>query len=144
MPSLVREIAAAPSATALMHFSNRLTFETDCSDVHASLQAGELDFVLADVRSPAGFAQGHVPGAISLPHRSITVEHMSGYNKNTLFVVYCAGPHCNGANRAAIKLAALGYPVKEMLGGITGWLDEGFRLSTEVMPASATTIACEC
>lgn len=144
MPSLVREIAAAPSAIALMHFSNRLTFETDCSDVHASLQAGELDFVLADVRSPAGFAQGHVPGAISLPHRSITAEHMSGYDKNTLFVVYCAGPHCNGANRAAIKLAALGFPVKEMLGGITGWLDEGFRLSTEVMSASTTTIACEC
>jgi hypothetical protein len=42
MTSLVREIPAAPSAIALMHFSNRLTFETDCSDVHGSQQAGEV------------------------------------------------------------------------------------------------------
>jgi rhodanese-related sulfurtransferase len=47
-----------------------------------------------------------------------------------LFVVYCAGPHCNGAARAAVRLAALGRPVKLMAGGITGWLDEGFPLET--------------
>ena len=62
--------------------------------------------------------------------------------KSTLFVVYCAGPHCNGANKAAVKLAALGYPVKEMIGGVTGWLDEGFELSTEVQRPAA--IGCEC
>ena len=44
-------------------------------------------------------------------------------------VVYCAGPHCNGANRAAVRLAELGRPVKEMIGGITGWQDEGFELA---------------
>jgi rhodanese-related sulfurtransferase len=45
-----------------------------------------------------------------------------------LLVVYCAGPHCNGADRAAAKLAALGRPVKKMIGGVTGWRDEGFPL----------------
>jgi rhodanese-related sulfurtransferase len=40
-------------------------------------------------------------------------------------VVYCAGPHCNGADVAALKLAELGRPVKMMLGGLTGWQDEG-------------------
>ena len=50
MTSLVCEIPAAPSAIALMHFSNRLTFETDCSDVFSSLEAGAVDFVLVDVR----------------------------------------------------------------------------------------------
>jgi rhodanese-related sulfurtransferase len=39
------------------------------------------------------------------------------------------GPHCNGANRAAVRLAELGRPVKEMTGGITGWQDEGFELA---------------
>jgi rhodanese-related sulfurtransferase len=53
---------------------------------------------------------------------------MAGFPPDTLFVVYCAGPHCNGANRAAVRLARLGLPVKEMIGGITGWLDEGFAL----------------
>ncbi|MFP3569975.1 hypothetical protein [Paraburkholderia sp. SIMBA_030] len=37
--------------------------------------------------------------------------------------------HCNGATRAAIRLAQLGRPVKVMIGGITGWLDEGFQLA---------------
>ena len=142
MTSLVREIPAAPSAIALMHFSNRLTFETDCSAVYGSQQAGDVDFVLMDVRGPLAFERGHVPGAINLPGRLLTAERLAGYAKSTLFVVYCAGPHCNGANKAAVKLAALGYPVKEMIGGVTGWLDEGFVLSTQEQ--RPTTIGCEC
>jgi len=52
-------------------------------------------------------------------------------------VTYCAGPHCNGAARAAIRLAKLGRPVKIMTGGITGWLDEGFALATSPVAAAA-------
>jgi rhodanese-related sulfurtransferase len=72
----------------------------------------------------------------------LNAEALAAYPKNSLFVVYCAGPHCNGANKAAVKLAALGYPVKEMIGGVTGWLDEGFQLS--VVSQRPTVIGCEC
>ena len=73
--------------------------------------------------------QGHVPGAINVPHAKIIAGTMAKYPQDTVFVVYCAGPHCNGAHRAALRLAQLGRPVKIMLGGITGWLDEGFELA---------------
>ena len=129
MPSAVTELAAAPSAAAEAHFSRRFGFETDCADVHAVLRAGAPDFLLVDVRSPALFAKGHVPGAVNIPHRELTAERLADQPRDRLVVVYCAGPHCNGANRAALQLARLGRPVKEMIGGLTGWRDEGYALS---------------
>lgn len=128
MTTHVTEVPAAPSAQALAHFEAMLRFETDCWDVHESLGAADPDFILVDVRGPASFAKGHVAGAINIPHRTMTAARMAEHPKDRLFVVYCAGPHCNGANRAAIRLARLGLPVKMMIGGVTGWLDEGFAL----------------
>jgi rhodanese-related sulfurtransferase len=131
--SIVTDIPAAPSPAALAHFAAMLTFESDCWDVHESLPEG--DFVLLDVRGPGAFARGHVAGAVNLPHREIDAARMAQWPAATLFVVYCAGPHCNGANRAAVRLAELGRPVKLMIGGITGWLDEGFALTSEEVAA---------
>jgi len=129
--SAVSEIAAADSADARRHFERLLTFETDCWDVHAAIAAGAHDFVLLDVRSPEAFASGHVTGAINLPHARITDRNLQAYPAETLFVVYCSGPHCNGADRAALRLARLGRPVKKMIGGTEGWKAEGFSLESQ-------------
>jgi rhodanese-related sulfurtransferase len=128
MTTPVTAVPAAPSDRALAHFESALSFETDCWDVHESLSSGKADFVLLDVRSHALYEKGHVPGAVSLPHAKIIEGTLRDYPPDTIFVVYCAGPHCNGAHRGAIRLARLGRPVKLMIGGITGWLDEGFTL----------------
>jgi rhodanese-related sulfurtransferase len=87
------------------------------------------DFVLLDVRGEALYQRDHIETAISLPHTRINADALKAYPADTLFVVYCAGPHCNVTEKAAIRLAKLGRPVKKMIGGITGWLDEGFRLT---------------
>lgn len=130
MASSVTAIQPAPSAAAEERFGTQFEFETDCWDVHDAM-SGEADFVLLDVRSPAMYAKGHIPGAISLPHGKIIASKMRHWDEETVFVTYCAGPHCNGATRAALRLARLGRPVKVMPGGVTGWLDEGFHLITE-------------
>jgi rhodanese-related sulfurtransferase len=127
-PNAVTAVPAAPSEQALAHFEALLALETDCWDVHEALVSGDPGFVLLDVRGDGAWDAGHVDGATHLPHRGIDEASLAAYPADTLFVVYCAGPHCNGADRAAVRLARLGRPVKKMIGGITGWLDEGFAL----------------
>src|SRR5262249_40206855 len=127
MRSLVSEVPAADSAAAHEHFARAFAFETDCWDVHVASGA-EAGFVLLDVRSPELFARGHVPGAVNIPHAKITSARLSDYPPDTLFVAYCSGPLCNGAHRAALRLARLGRPVKIMIGGMSGWREECFPL----------------
>ena len=129
MSSAVSRPAAADSAIALKHFEKLLEFETDCWDVHHAITNNRMDFVLLDVRGAELFAAGHIEHAISLPHTRINENTLKEYPQNTLFVVYCAGPHCNATEKAAIRLAKLRRPVKKMIGGVTGWLDEGFDLT---------------
>jgi rhodanese-related sulfurtransferase len=135
--SHVTEVPAADSPAALAHFESLLGFETDCWDVQDALSSGMPDFVLLDVRSPERFREGHVPGAVNLPHGRLIERNLSRYEPGTLFVVYCDGPHCNGADKAAVRLARLGRPVKKMIGGIEGWKDEGFGLVLTPSPSPA-------
>ena len=112
---------------ALEHFARRLEVETDVADVAAALEAGEADFVLLDARSRASYDAGHLPGAVNLPE--ITADTVAGL-PDGLVVAYCWGPSCNGACKAALRLAQLGRPVKEMLGGFEYWAREGHPVET--------------
>ncbi len=138
----VTDVAAAPPEEARRHFESLLAFETDCWDVHEALQAPQPGFVLLDVRSPQLFAAGHLPGAVNLPHRRINERNLEPYGRDALFVVYCAGPHCNGADKAAVRLCLLGRKVKKMIGGVEGWKDEGFSLDSELSTALIPTRSC--
>ena len=129
LANAVTAVPAAPPESVIAHFEAELSFETDCWDTHDALQQPQPGFVLLDVRSPALFAAGHVPGAINLPHGKIIASKLAQWPQDAMFVTYCAGPHCNGAARGALRIARLGRPVKIMVGGVTGWLDEGFPLT---------------
>ena len=137
--SVVSAIPAAKPQQAIDHFSHRLSVETDCDDVASALRSGEQDFLLLHaVGSPEAYERRHVPGALHLPHKEIDKARMAQWPQETLFVAYCAGPHCNGADKAALKLAKLGRPVKIMIGGLTGWEDEGLPFATGREPGSIT------
>ena len=132
------DAGTADPGDAAAHFAGLLSFETDCWDVNEALSRREEGFVVLDVRSPVSFAAGHVPGAILLPHGKIVERALLAYPADTLFVVYCSGPHCNGADKAALRLARLGRRVKKMIGGIEGWKDEGLGLAIGAPPPAAT------
>ena len=107
---------------ALEHFARRLEVETDVADVAAAMEAGAADFVLLDARSRTSYDAGHLPGAVHLTE--ITADSV-GELPEGLVVAYCWGPSCNGACKAALKLAQLGRHVKEMLGGFEYWARDG-------------------
>ncbi|WP_342776346.1 rhodanese-like domain-containing protein, partial [Nonomuraea terrae] len=130
LPSPALRIPPAAPADAAAFFAARLTYQTDVSDVHASLESGAPGFVLLDSRAASGWDQGHVPGALHLPTADIPARAATLLDPAIPVITYCWGPGCDGATRAALALAQLGYQVKEMIGGIEYWIREGFPLET--------------
>lgn len=126
--SQVRATPASAEGEARQFFANKLRCETDPADVYADIRNGVADFIVLDVRSEADYAKKHICGALSLPHSRITRKRLSEFPDDALFVVYCWGPGCNASTKAALKLAQLGYAVKEMIGGIEYWEREGYPL----------------
>ncbi|WP_443032783.1 rhodanese-like domain-containing protein [Streptomyces sp. BA2] len=128
--AVLRVVPAAPAAAAA-YFGASLAFHADVSDVAAALSAdGDPGFVVIDSRSTASWDQGHIPGAIHLPTALIPEQAEQLLDKSVPVVTYCWGPGCNGATRAALALAQLGFQVKEMLGGFEYWAREGFEFET--------------
>ncbi len=131
---------------AVAFFTARLTHQTDVSDVHAALPTGKI--VLVDSRSTAAWEQGRIPGAVHLPTAEIPDRAAALIVRDTPVVTYCWGPGCNGATRAALALAQLGFEVREMLGGIEYWIREGLAVETADGPVRTApdplTAPCGC
>ncbi|MFJ3991393.1 rhodanese-like domain-containing protein [Streptomyces sp. NPDC090032] len=135
-PNAVLRVPPASPAAAAAYFGASLAFHADVSDVASALTAGgDPGFVVIDTRSTASWDQGHVPGAVHLPTALIAEQAERLLAKAVLVVTYCWGPGCNGATRAALALAELGFQVKEMLGGFEYWAREGFAYETWEGPA---------
>lgn len=152
--SVVNAVAAAGADVARRHFAARLAVETDVSDVAADLASGASGVVVVDTRSAESWAQGHVRGAVHLPTAEIAGRADALIPRDATVVVYCWGPGCNGAQKAALEFAKLGRPVKEMIGGFEYWAREGFPVETgdgavahrspDPLTAPSTGIACAC
>ncbi len=138
-PSRVLETETADPTRAGEHFRSKLAFETDPSDVYTDLQNGETGFIVIDARSPESYARGHVPGSINLPYRTLNAQTTTGLSKDKVIVTYCAGVFCNASTKAAAKLSALGFRVKEMLDGLEGWKQEGYPVDTGSGPMTVQT-----
>ncbi|WP_446213051.1 rhodanese-like domain-containing protein [Micromonospora sp. IBSANI012] len=151
--SYTLSVPPADPAVAAAHFLDRLTFETDVSDVHADLTARVPNLVVVDSRGPDAWRQGHLPGAVHLPTAEIATRAAELVPAGSLVVIYCWGPGCNGATRAALEFARLGYRVKEMLGGYEYWVREGLPVRTPTgeirrpvddLTAPRATARCDC
>ncbi|MFD7614185.1 rhodanese-like domain-containing protein [Streptomyces sp. NPDC059828] len=142
-PLIANPVLRVPPATpalAAAHFRAGLAFHTDVSDVAAALSAdGGPGFVLLDSRSTEAWDQGRIPGAVHLPTALVPLQAERLLERGVPVVTYCWGPGCNGAARAALALAELGYQVKEMLGGFEYWVREGFAYESVASVSSGTS-----
>ncbi|RKN49447.1 rhodanese-like domain-containing protein [Micromonospora endolithica] len=146
-------VPAAPPDVAARHFLARLGVETDVSDVHLDLTAGVPGLVVVDSRGDLAWRQGHLPGAVHLPTAQIADRAGDLVPAGSRVVTYCWGPGCNGATRAALGFARLGFAVKEMLGGYEYWVREGLPVVTpgglvrrpaDDLTAPRSALTCDC
>ncbi|MDQ7053067.1 MAG: rhodanese-like domain-containing protein [candidate division KSB1 bacterium] len=91
-------------------------------DVWQAIDTGSA--VLIDARSPFQYDIGHIPGAINIP---VDAENLPAlYENHDLrdreLIIYCAGPHCDAAERLAARLRELGHRrVRVFSGGWEAW-----------------------
>lgn len=126
--SFVNEHPPADPRDARAHFLARLSVETDPADVHLELERSPDRITVIDVRSSEAYESCRVPGAINIPHRTISKKTTASLDKNRTLVVYCWGPGCNAAQKGAAHLAGVGFRVKEMIGGLEYWRREGHEV----------------
>jgi rhodanese-related sulfurtransferase len=108
------------------HYSDKLEFETDAWDLRTALDAGEK-IVVVDARSPQSYQHEHIPGAVNIPHRTMSAVSTGNLDRETLYVVYCDGIGCNASTKGALNLSKLGFRVKELIGGLDWWKRDGYQ-----------------
>lgn len=126
----------------LQHYANKLAYEIDSWDLKVALEQGE-NIVVVDARSPEAYAREHIPGAINLPHRLMSVENTAKIDRSALLVSYCDGIGCNASTKGALNLTRLGFKVKELMGGLDWWKRDGHPTSIQTGGSSADGV-CGC
>ena len=144
--SAVLSTGLASAAESASFFAGELKFRTDSSDLAADLLAGEAQIVVIDTRSCDDYHAAHIPGAVSMPHRTMNAESTASLNRSKVYVCYCDGIGCNGSTWGAYKMAKLGFQVKELIGGIRYWQQDGFAVATGDTPGALLEngIKCSC
>jgi rhodanese-related sulfurtransferase len=118
---------------AVEHFRSKLAHETDAWDLRVMLRERD-DVVIIDARSDASYLQEHIPQAISFPHATMNAASTNELDRGAIYVTYCDGIGCNASTKGALKLAELGFEVKELIGGIEWWKRDGY-------PTEAASVA---
>lgn len=80
----------------------------------------EEGYIILDVRTQEEYDQGHIPGAIVIPHEEIAEKAVDVLtDKDQLILVYCRSGR--RSKIAAEALAELGYTNIKEFGGIIDW-----------------------
>ena len=89
------------------------------------IEAKDPDLVVLDVRTPAEFAAGHVPGARNVPHDQVAVrlEELASI-KDSQVVVYCRSGRRAALAEGVLRQAGFSR-VLHLEGDYQGWEGDG-------------------
>ena len=132
--------APEPGETAKI-MEDKLRFHTDSWDLSVDLKAALPDILVIDARSREAYIAGHIPGAMSFPHRDMNAETAASMDRSKVYVVYCDGIGCNASTKGTYKLARLGFRAKELLGGLDWWRRDGHPVTASHEPGSLLAAA---
>lgn len=96
---------------------------------------------MIDKRSRGAHIAGHIPGAVSFPHREMNSGTTVHLDRSKVYVVYCDGIGCDASTKGAYKLARLGFRTKELLGGLDWWRRDARPIAASVGPRSSLAAA---
>ncbi|MBM7343959.1 rhodanese-like domain-containing protein [Pantoea coffeiphila] len=134
--SAVLQFPPLPPEQSEAHLRQKLAWYADAWDLAQDLAQGIEEIVAIDTRSAEQYQAGHICGAVSFPHRTMTAETLAVLDRSRVYVTYCDGIGCNGSTKGAWKLAAAGFQVKELIGGLDFWLRDGHPVATGDAPGS--------
>lgn len=109
----------------VQYYKAKLQYEIDPADLNEALGRGDKILVV-DTRKPEAYDRSHIPGAVNIPHRTMSTTTTAHLDKEALMVTYCDGVRCNGSTKGALNMVQLGFRVKELIGGIDGWRFDGY------------------
>jgi rhodanese-related sulfurtransferase len=127
----------------LQHYLDKLAYEIDSWDLSVALKANDR-LIVIDTRAPELYAREHIPGAINLPHRTMSEDTTRGFDRDALVVSYCDGIGCNGSTKGALNMTQLGFKVKELIGGLDWWKRDGHPTAGVQGSQGNSEIMCGC
>jgi rhodanese-related sulfurtransferase/DNA-binding HxlR family transcriptional regulator len=98
----------------------------DRQELAGLVAAGEV--IVLDVRPPAEYAAGHIPGARSVPPDEVQ-RHLGGLPTDTEIVAYCRGPYCVYADDAVRELSRHGHRARRLEDGFPEWRRAGLPVA---------------
>ncbi len=98
-----------------------MTFET-ISARDMDRYVNKRGYLLLDLRTPEEFAGGHILGAQNLPYERIGRDVR--LRRDLIYILYCG--RGSASLMAARHLAAMGYRVKSVVGGLNAYRGPNF------------------
>lgn len=107
-------------SNATNNSSNFSSYQQVDAETAKKLMDTEDDYVILDARTQAEYDESHIPGAILIPHDTVTTAAEDALpDKGQLILVYCRSG--NRSKQASQALVDLGYTNVVEFGGINSW-----------------------